>query len=384
MLISQFCKISLRIISLLIFSVLMGCTGPRRATTNPESHQLKFLNEYVIPFGLKFENTTIGGLSGIDYDSSSQLYASICDDRSDINPARYYTYQVQLKNDMIDTVIFRKVHSLRNAHNELFPSFKTDQKHSVDPEALRFYGNDKIIWSDEGLRQIVANDTVLINPRVFMADRNGNFIDTFQLPYQFRMSSGESGPRNNGGFEGLTISPDKKFAWVSTEEPLISDGPRAGTGDSSGIVRIIKFDINTRKEVAQYAYRIDPVAYPVTPPSAFKVNGISDILYFDNNHLLVVERSFSTGRLSCTIKVYLVDISNAKDISSIDSLKNIEVPVLPKSLLLNMDSLGMFIDNIEGVSFGPRLSNGKQSLIFIADNNFNFFERSQLLLFELK
>ncbi len=72
-----------------------------------------------------------------------------------------------------------------------------------------------------------------------------------------------------------------------------------------------------------------------------------------------------------------------KDISSFESLKDTAIPVLPKKLLLNMDSLGIFIDNIEGVTFGPLLANGKQSLIFIADNNFNFFEKSQLLLFEL-
>lgn len=48
-----------------------------------------------------------------------------------------------------------------------------------------------------------------------------------------------------------------------------------------------------------------------------------------------------------------------------------------------MDTLGVFTDNIEGVTFGPRLSNGKRSLIFIADNNFNPFERNQLLLFEV-
>jgi hypothetical protein len=30
-----------------------------------------------------------------------------------------------------------------------------------------------------------------------------------------------------------------------------------------------------------------------------------------------------------------------------------------------MDDLGIFIDNIEGLTFGPKLANGKQSLLCI-------------------
>jgi len=100
--------------------------------------------------------------------------------------------------------------------------------------------------------------------------------------------------------------------------------------------------------------------------------------------LLVIERSYSTGRLQCSIKVYLADISNADNINNVTSLKHHpSINFVSKKLLLNMDSLGIYIDNIEGVTFGPRLSNGKRSLIFISDNNFNFFEKTQLLLFEI-
>jgi hypothetical protein len=49
-----------------------------------------------------------------------------------------------------------------------------------------------------------------------------------------------------------------------------------------------------------------------------------------------------------------------------------------------MDDLGIYIDNIEGVTFGPTLANGKKSLIFIADNNFNPLEQTQFLLFEIE
>jgi hypothetical protein len=99
---------------------------------------------------------------------------------------------------------------------------------------------------------------------------------------------------------------------------------------------------------------------------------------------LVIERSFSTGIQACTIRVYLADLSAASDVQRITSLRNDHgwKPVA-KKLLLNMDSLGIYIDNIEGVTFGPKLPNGHQTLIFVADNNFSAEEQTQFLLFEL-
>lgn len=141
----------------------------------------------------------------------------------------------------------------------------------------------------------------------------------------------------------------------------------------------------TKKPVAEYAYNIDPVAHPPLRPGGFKINGIPDILSYGTHELLVLERSFSSGDLSCTIKVYLADLSGADNVLSLNSLKgNTAIKIIPKKLLLNMDSLGIYIDNIEGVTFGPTLADGKRSLLFIADNNFNPLEKTQLLLFEIR
>lgn len=329
-----------------------------------------------------FDNTVVGGLSGIDYNLDDNIYHSISDDRSDINPARFYSFKIEISNNRIDTVIFQKKTTLRNQSGNTFPPSSKAKSGTVDPEALRAWNGD-FIWSSEGERIVNNKDTILENPKIFISDNEGNYLDTFQLPDQLRVSATEKGTRRNGGFEGLTFSPDRKFLFASVEEPLYQDGPRAGLEDSTGIVRIIKFDVKTKMPVAQYAYTIDPVAHPVNPPSGFRVNGISDIMCLDKNRLLIIERSYSTGRLSCTIKVYLADLSKAENIRDLQALKNKDVRQASKKLLLNMDNLGIFIDNIEGVTFGPKLSNGSQSLIFIADNNFNSFEKNQVLLFEI-
>ena len=48
-----------------------------------------------------------------------------------------------------------------------------------------------------------------------------------------------------------------------------------------------------------------------------------------------------------------------------------------------MDDLGIFIDNIEGLTFGQKLDNGNSSLVFVSDNNFSDKQKTQILVFEL-
>jgi hypothetical protein len=369
------------IISILFFS----CTTSRHHEQATKIQHLKFLHEYIIPFNYQFENTTVGGLSGIDYNPQKNEYYFISDDRSDKNPARFYTANVLINNYKIDSVIFLKITSFKDHNGKVYPNSKQDPFHTPDPEALRFDPkNNRFIWSSEGERIVNPSKTILENPAVTEIDSNGNFIDTFALPPQVKMSSKEYGPRQNGVFEGLTFTDNYNSLLVNVEEPLLQDGP-AATVDSGGVTRIIKFNIPAKKPVAEYAYKLDPVAHAPFPAGSFMINGIPDILSVDNNHLLVIERSFSTGHLSCTIKVYLADISSPENIQGMNSLKrNTHFKLIRKKLLLNMDDLGIFIDNIEGVTFGPTLPDGKRSLLFIADNNFNPLEKTQLLLFEIE
>jgi hypothetical protein len=367
-----------------IWLLLSSCSSSQHNKRPTGIHELKFLNQYVVSFNQRFQNTTIGGLSGIDYYSGKEEYYLISDDRSQKNPARFYTAKILINQDKIDSVLFLQSVFLKDKTGNLYPNSQQDPFHTPDPEALRYNSKtNQFIWSSEGERIVNAQKIILENPAITEVDSTGNFVDTFQLPQQLQMSSKEFGPRQNGVFEGLTFSLDHKSLFVSVEEPLFQDGERAGTRDSTGVTRIIKFDMATKKPVAQYAYLIDPVAFAPIVPSSFKVNGISDILSVSENQFLIIERSFSTGRLGCTIKIFLADISSAENINDVASLKNKSIKMASKKLLLNMNDLGVYIDNIEGVTFGPTLSNGKRSLIFIADNNFNPLERTQFLLFEI-
>ena len=368
---------------------LMASWGSINKTTASSSYKnisaLKFLGEYDIPYNLKYKTTTVGGLSGIDYDVKHNLYYLICDDKSEKNPARFYTAKIFVTKKGIDSIRFTDVINMLQPDNSLYPNNKQDAWHTPDPEAIRYNPITKqLVWSSEGERIVNDKDTILENPSVITISTKGKYVSNFELPDLFFMKPTANGPRQNGVFEGMSFADNYKTVFVNVEEPLYEDGLRADLVDNNAYIRILKFDAATKKNSAQYAYKLEPVAYPANPSTAFKINGVPDILSIGNNKLLVIERSFSSGRLPCTIKVFIAGLDSATNIKQVSSLtKNNNFVPVTKKLLLNMDTLGIYIDNIEGVTFGPVLPNGHKTLLFISDNNFNFIEKTQLLLFEV-
>lgn len=366
---------------------LASCDPSKKAILTPKPDaiaSLHFLGEQSIPYNLLYNNTTVGGLSGIDYDSAHDTYYLISDDRSALNPARFYTARISFTQNGIDSFYFTDVHNLLQPNGNVYPNNKQDPYHTPDPEAIRYNAVSKqLVWSSEGERIVRDKDTVLENPSVIMIAADGKYIDSFRLPPNLVMQSIEKGPRQNSVFEGLTFTDNYSTLFVSVEEPLYEDGPRADVVDNNAYIRILKFDVATKTNTAQYAYKLDPVAYPANPSTGFKINGVPDIISIGNNKLLVIERSFSTGRLPCTIKVFIADLNAVTDVTNIPLMNSTQFVPVSKKLLLNMDNLGIYIDNIEGVTFGPTLPNGHKTLLFIADNNFVQIEKTQLLLFEV-
>jgi len=372
----------------ILIAVLCSCSSSKKISTSLKNNsvsQLKYLSEYDVPNAKQFRGTTIGGLSGIDYDVKRDVYYLISDDRSAINPARFYTAGIHIAENKIDSIEFIAVDSLKTAQGATYPNSKQDPSHTPDPESLRYDPlTDEIVWSSEGERIIRPGNNVLEDPAITVIDRNGTYKDSFDLPSNMHMHESESGPRQNSVFEGIAFTNEYKYLFVSVEEPIYEDGPRAGTDDSTAWIRMIKFDVATRKPVGQYAYKIEPVAYAAIPASAFKINGVSEILWIGENKLLVVERSFSTGRPGSAIRVFIADLERATDIANVHSYNaQLNAEPISKKLLLNMDELGRYVDNIEGVTFGPTLPNGHRTLIFVADDNFSPLQKTQFLLFEV-
>lgn len=370
-------------ILLIVTPIFSGCSPKITSSAINEIKELRYLGEYIIPHNVQFKNTTVGGLSGIDYDTENDLFYIISDDWSQTNPARFYTAKLFIHNK-IDSVQFLDVHYFLQPDGSVYPGAKQNPYRTPDPEAIRYNPlNKTITWNSEGERFIMGDSIVLQDPAIRVVTKDGNQSDSFPLPPQVHMYKEEKGVRRNGALEGLSFGEGYKTLYASIEEPLYEDGPRAGRGDSTAIIRIIKYDLGTKKPIGQYAYQVDAVVRDPVPANGFRINGVSEILEISKNKLLIVERSYSLGRTDCNIRVYIADLSEATNIGGFASLKNENYNPAKKKLLFNMDTLGKYISNIEGVSFGPQLPNGNQSLIFIADNNFRAVEKTQFLLFEI-
>ena len=81
-----------------------------------------------------------------------------------------------------------------------------------------------------------------------------------------------------------------------------------------------------------------------------------------------------------------VSLEKADRIEGIESLKSSlgEVSPAQKRLLLDLETLKIPLDNIEGLTFGPELADGSRGLILVSDNNFSPLQETQILGFQIK
>jgi hypothetical protein len=206
---------------------------------------------------------------------------------------------------------------------------------------------------------------------------------------------GDSGIVNNLAFESLTVSTDGRTLYTATENALVQDGPVAtvATGSNS---RILSFDLSTGQAGAEYVYPVSPVALPASPAGGFATNGLVELLAIAPGEFIAVERSFSAGAATPgtgpngqptgnTIRLFHVDVRNATDVSGLNSLAGQSFTAATKTLLLNLsdlrhdDNTPLATDNIEGITLGPVLADGRRSLILVSDNNFGATQFTQFV-----
>jgi hypothetical protein len=337
---------------------------------------IEFIGEATLPTGLIFQKTEVGGLSGITYDSKNNLYYAISDDRGQKAPPRFYTLTIDLSKGKLtnNDVIPVGVTNLLNTNNQPFAVDTTDT------EGIALTGKDTIFVSSEG------DVDKLVNPFIKeFALASGQTITTLPVLDKFLPDSQrQKGIRNNLAFESLTITPNQKFLFTATENAIIQDGKDAKPGVSSSS-RILEYNLLTKQPEREFLYQTQPV----TPFFNFTGNftsGLPDLLALDNEgHFLSIERSF-TG-LGFTIFLFEVSLEKATNIRNLDSIAKVQpdkIKPLGKKLLLDLRTLDVSLDNIEGMTLGAKLPDGQSSLILISDNNFNGLQKTQVLAFKLK
>ncbi|MDH3303181.1 MAG: esterase-like activity of phytase family protein [Acidimicrobiia bacterium] len=342
------------------------------------------LGQVVIPTGTMADGTEIGGLSSITWDSARRVYHIISDDqgnRSTGDPVRYYTAAIDLGDGSLDDgdISFGQATTLLDIDGEPYAPG------GLDPEGLVLANPGSFYVSSEG--NIFADP--IIDPFIRRYNRAGRVTAELPIPGYYLPNGVDRGVRFNLGFESLNLTPDGRHLVTAGEGALFQDGP-ASTFDSGSLARILVYDLARRQPVAEYAYSVDSWA---EPSAIFGVNGIVEVLPIDNvGTMLVMERSFSVGGVGGggtgnVVAIHEISTVGATDVLSVDALYDGGTPIaltpVSKRLVFSFDDLGVPIDNIEGMTFGPTLPDGRRTLVIVSDNNFSPGQFTQFVVLAL-
>lgn len=366
-------------VSLLILcTMLTSCAIPRVAAQDrvflPLS--LEFVDEYQLP-KQTFQETVVGGLSGITYDRSRNLFYAISDDRSVFSPARFYTLSLGLDTDETGKIRIQKVKIedvtfLKDAEGKPYP------QGSIDPEAIALSPKDTVFISSEGASPTISEFDL----------KTGQLQQNLPIPERF-IPKEESGIRENLGFESLTLNPaglaggkGDPFRLFTATESAITQDNQPERPDKATRIRLLHYlisDITSPLVISEHLYPLD------FPPEIAKGNGLTDIASIDTGgHFLALERSY--GILGGGAKIFQIATGGANDISNLSTLKGElrGIEFIKKKLLSDVSELGIYVDNLEAMTLGSRLPDGSRSLVLVSDDNFQDLQTTQFLLFRIK
>lgn len=334
-----------------------GPTGP------PYLPRLRLIGEQRLAHRQPFQDTAVGGLSGVDYLPATGQWVLLSDDRSELAPARFYTARMALDAHGLATPELSSVTLLRRPDGAPF------DRREADPEAIRLHpGTGTLLWTSEG------DVRTGLPPFVREMRADGTHLREFTLPDSLRPSaqSGQ-GPRDNLTLESLALTPDGRHVWAAMEAPLTQDGPVPAVGQPGGVCRFVQWDFASGQPVREITYRPDGIPQATVPAGGYADNGVSEILMRDARRMWVLERAYMQG-VGNSLRLYEIDVDG---------------PPLVKHLVLDFASLGLpRLDNTEGMCWGPTLpardgSAPRRTLVCVSDDNFNRGQITQFLAFEV-
>ncbi|MEU1480972.1 esterase-like activity of phytase family protein [Streptomyces sp. NPDC005760] len=368
---------------------LAGTPAAAQSSASPSGVQLDFLGERELPNAMPFQGTTVGGLSAISYDARTGTYYLISDDRSQTGPARFYTAHIDLSDGTLKGVELTGTHPWLRPDGTTFPPTSTASATvAPDPEGIAVDPRDGgLVWTSEGERIVPSDGPALLgDPWIRRATTTGAYLGQLPLPPQLRMNSQEFGPRKNQTLEGVTFTPDGRRIVTAMEDPLYQDGD-APTPEHGALTRITVHDTRTGQPLAQYAYPLEPLFAP-PPAGSTDTNGVSDLVSLGHARFLVLERASIYADNNWKARIYLVDLHGATDVLGRDSLTAPSArPVKPvhKTLVTDLSDVPGLprVDNVEGITLGPRLPDGRRTVVLVSDDNFAARQVTQFIAFAI-
>ncbi|WP_368667615.1 esterase-like activity of phytase family protein [Synechocystis sp. LEGE 06083] len=338
---------------------------------------LEFLDSYTLP-KQAVQDLPVGGISDLSYDRQQDLYYAITDDR---RSPRFYTMRLTVadgeKGIGITKAEVVAMTKLRSSEGETYG------RQLLDPEGIALSPRHTLFVSSEG---VLSNQSP---PLIAEFDQaTAQELERLPLPSRFLpQADPPQGIRDNFGFEALTIAAtstlaDDPFRLFTAAESVLAQDFDPDNPPPQIPLRWLHYVINSVGPPVLVSENL----YPLEPaPVGTLLHGLSAMVALPREgYFLTLERTFGLNGFQG--KIFQTVNANATDTSRIASFRPGTNTINPmrKQLLLDLEDLGIELDNLEGLTLGPRLPDGGSSLIAISDDNFSEDQTTQILLFRLQ
>lgn len=375
----------------LLLTFLTSCTIRQVAAEDRifQHLSLDFLGEYELPES-SFQGMPVGGLSAIAYDREGIsgdgkpgfLFYAVSQDSGEYASPRFYTLRLDVSSSTsasikINNVEIEKMTFIRNLNREFFI------KGDIYPESIGLSPRNTVFIAS------VGNSDRSLSPFIGEFDlKTGELVRSLPIPERYlpdEVDGEQLGVQDGFGFDTLTLAPtsfspggmDPFRLFAAVELPLLQDRD----GDSQSKLRMLHYAIADRASflVSENMYLLDE-----TSESNVK-NALVDLVALGKGgYFLSLERSLDVSGYGD--RIFQVFTGNATDTSRIASLKGELVGVQPvkKKLLLDLAEVSVPLGKLSGMTLGPRLPDGSQSLVVVSNDKLGDRVRTQFLLFQLQ
>lgn len=239
-----------------------------------------------------------------------------------------------------------------------------------DPEGVRVGPKGELFISDEYGPLLAEFDATGKRVKVLPVPARFQTAKPGKLPTDEMPPKAKAGRQPNRGMEGLAITPDGATLIGAMQSPLIQDGGGVNA-------KLERQGRNCRLlAIERKALKAREFVYPLDTPA----NGVNEILAVNDHQFLVLERDSKFGKDAAFKKVFLIDLTDATDVSGVDALPagNLPKDIRPVAKTLFLDLLDPAYkisgddcpEKFEGLAFGPDLPDGRRLLLVTADNDF--------------
>ncbi len=339
---------------LLLLLLSSACSNLHHRATSPSS---SYLGDFIVSDDYRFNEKAIGGISGITQGEREGLYYAVNDDKGDFDRPKIYTLEISF-----DQSLQVKILNVIYLTDEKGKDFKVGE---VDFEGIALTPDNNFLLSSEGN----YGKQPFIEAKLFQFSKSGILLKSYNLPKEFRISGNTLPIQNNLGLESLCGSSDKSLFTTANEGLLTTDTQDLFNNPLQKYVRFVRYKRTDMEVESQFFYPIDYINAEGSP----KNFGLVDLLCLQSNSYYALERIYLRKENKNHIRIYKTQ-------------PNSNSAAVKKSLILDLDQIankisdGKGLDNFEGISYGPKLKDGSETILLVSDNNFSKTQRTIFLL----